>query len=166
MNNARFRAGAFSLVEVTLALGVAAIALLAIFGLLPVGINNNQASIQQTAATNIATGIIADLKQVPSAAAIAANGALTTISPQYHIDITNCPPPPANPTTIYLDQSGGLVTSKTDPKARYWATIVLIQPSSQPSSPTRTATFGNIKIGWPAAGSLGYVSVFVALDRN
>ena len=48
---------AFSLVEVTLALGVAAFCLIAVFGLLPVGVNSDQTSIQQTAAASLATSI-------------------------------------------------------------------------------------------------------------
>ena len=40
----------FSLVEVTLALGVASVCLIAIFGLLPVGLRTNQDAIQQVAA--------------------------------------------------------------------------------------------------------------------
>ena len=49
---------AFSLVEVTLALGIAAFCLLAIFGLLPVGIKSQQNAIGQTVAAGIATGIV------------------------------------------------------------------------------------------------------------
>jgi len=148
---------AFSLVEVTLALGVAAFALLAIFGLLPVGISNNQASIQQTAATNIATAIIADLKQTPNVTQIASSGtvALTPTSPRYGINVTS----PS--TTIYLDDSGSPQASAG--VARYKATIALTQPASG-----RTATTGILKIGWPAAApvSQGSITVFVALDRN
>src|SRR5207248_1091899 len=48
----------FSLIEVALALGVAAFALVAIIGLIPVGLNSNQASSEQTAAAGLAAGII------------------------------------------------------------------------------------------------------------
>jgi len=49
----------FSLVEVALALAITAFCLVAVFGLLPVGLNSNQASTEQTAAANIARSIIA-----------------------------------------------------------------------------------------------------------
>ena len=42
---------AFSLVEVTLALGIAAICLVALFGLMPVGVQTNRSATSQTAAT-------------------------------------------------------------------------------------------------------------------
>src|SRR5215813_5749765 len=53
---------AFSLVEVTLALGIAAFCLIAVFGLMPVGVQINRNATSQTAATNIIGAIIADLR--------------------------------------------------------------------------------------------------------
>ena len=53
---------AFSLVEVTLALGVAAFSLLIILGMLPVSLKTNQASTQQTNANGIISQIAADLR--------------------------------------------------------------------------------------------------------
>jgi type II secretory pathway pseudopilin PulG len=52
---------AFTLIEVTLALGVAAFCLLTIFALLPIGLNTNQNAYQQTIAAGIATAVAADL---------------------------------------------------------------------------------------------------------
>ena len=56
------RAAAFSLVEVTLALGVAAICLLPLVGLLPAGLKTQQASAQQTIANQIMTVLLSDLR--------------------------------------------------------------------------------------------------------
>lgn len=53
---------AFTLVEVSLALGVASFCLLSIVGLLPVGLTSNQASIEQTMAVNISSAIVSDLR--------------------------------------------------------------------------------------------------------
>jgi len=53
---------AFSLVEVTLALGVAAVALLAILGVLPASLKTQQAGIQQTTANSIISQISSDLR--------------------------------------------------------------------------------------------------------
>src|SRR5204863_2075396 len=53
---------AFSLVEVTLALGVAAFCLIAVLGLLPTSLKTQQASIQQTTANSIISQIFADLR--------------------------------------------------------------------------------------------------------
>jgi type II secretory pathway pseudopilin PulG len=52
----------FSLVEVTLALGVAALCLLGLLGLLPVGAKTQQASIQQTTANQIISQIYSALR--------------------------------------------------------------------------------------------------------
>ena len=53
---------AFSLVEVTLALGIAAFCLIAVFGLIPVGVQTNRNATSQTAATNIIASVIADMR--------------------------------------------------------------------------------------------------------
>ncbi|MEI8309442.1 MAG: prepilin-type N-terminal cleavage/methylation domain-containing protein [Verrucomicrobiota bacterium] len=146
----------FSLVEVTLAIGIAGFALLAIFGLLPVGLSSNQASIQQTEAANIVTGIVADLRQVPNATAIASNPSLSSVSPKYGIDAAGAG------STIFLDESGAL--ESTAAQARYKAVAQLTQPSAG----QRTATYGSVIISWPAAATnpSGTVKSFLALDRN
>src|SRR5438094_8087654 len=56
---------AFSLVEVTLALGIAAFCLIAVFGLIPVGVQTNRNATSQTAATNIMAAVVADLRATP-----------------------------------------------------------------------------------------------------
>jgi Tfp pilus assembly protein PilV len=53
---------AFSLVEVTLALGVAAFCLIAVFGLMPVGVQTNRNATSQTAATAIMTSVVSDMR--------------------------------------------------------------------------------------------------------
>jgi len=56
------RTGGFSLVEVTLALGVAAICLILLLGLLAVGIKTQQSGAQQTIANQIMTVLLSDLR--------------------------------------------------------------------------------------------------------
>jgi type II secretory pathway pseudopilin PulG len=56
------RTAGFSLVELTLAIGVAAFCLITVFALLPVALKTQQASIQQTTANNIITEILGDLR--------------------------------------------------------------------------------------------------------
>ncbi len=55
----------FSLVEVTLALGIAAFCLIAVFGLMPIGVQTNRNAASQTAATNIISAVVADLRATP-----------------------------------------------------------------------------------------------------
>lgn len=141
------RAAGFSLVEVSLALGIAAFALIAIFGLLPVGLDSTQDSIQQSVATNLATAIVADLRQAPAGA--------NASSPRYGVDVGQAS------TTLYLDDGGEPVPQS---QARFKVTVKLASPA--PNS--RRATSGNVSIAWPAgaADPASSVSVFVALDRN
>ena len=53
MKHSSHKAAAFSLVEITLAIGVAALALLVLLGLLPASLKTQQSSIQQTTANQI-----------------------------------------------------------------------------------------------------------------
>lgn len=143
----------FSLVEVTLALGIAAFSLLAIFGLLPVGVKSHRNAIEQTAAAGIATGIFADLRATPNANSTTAN---------YKITIPSS-------TRLFLREDGSLDTSSGD-AARYLATITFTVPS-QP----KAATLVHLLITWPAAADLennppknfsGSFEAVSALDRN
>src|SRR5215475_3874049 len=60
---ARLRSVAsFSLVELTLALGVAAFCLIAVFGLVPVGVQTNRNATSETAATNILSSVVSDIR--------------------------------------------------------------------------------------------------------
>src|SRR5438067_305615 len=59
------REAAFSLVEVTLALGIAAFCLLAVFGLMPIGVQTNRNATSQTRATNIMAAVVADMRATP-----------------------------------------------------------------------------------------------------
>ena len=147
---------AFSLVEVALALGVAAFALVAIFGLLPVGINTNTTSVQQTVATNLAAGIIADMREAPTAAALKASK-IPSGSPRYGIDVTQ-----SSSSPLYLDISGA--KKSTALQANYQVTWTLTAPTGA----YRTATYGSIVVSWPAGITppAGSVTSFVALDRN
>ena len=81
-------ASGFSLVEVTLALGIAAFCLIAVFGIMPVGVQTNRNATSQTAATNIMAAVVADLRATPTL-----NTALDAI--RYHLR--------HNPTTLYFD---------------------------------------------------------------
>src|SRR5258707_5615695 len=58
-------AAAFSLVEVTLAIGIAAFCLIAVFGLVPVAVLTNRNATSQTAAANIMAAVVANLRATP-----------------------------------------------------------------------------------------------------
>ncbi len=150
----------FSLVEVTLALGVAAISLLAIFGLLPVGLQTNRNAIEQTTAVNLLSAVIADLR----ATSPTTPRGEAAISSQFRINIP--PNPVTAPTTVTLYFTGeGQSSTSLIPESRYRLTVIFL-----PNGPgSRSATFAGLKMTWPAAHLTvpeGSAQLFTALDRN
>lgn len=143
----------FSLIEVTLALGVAAFCLIALFGLLPLGVQTNQNSISQTAAASLLSSVVADLRATPKT---------SLTSPQYDITFGTA-------KLLYFDGEGRAVTP-TDPNAapRYRVAITF------PASPIGAfaPTFVSLKVTWPALVDpattmpAGFVETFAAFDRH
>ena len=175
----RWTSTGFSLVEVTLALGVAAFCLTALFGLLPFGLNSNQQAIQQTAAGGILSAAAADLlaTRSPSPQEVASSTAV--ISQQFCISV------PVNPltaspaaTTLYFSSAGQCSTDlggSMRPDGTPWAPA--IQPVSRltvtflpDGTNPKATTFVNLRVTWPAAANVATASssvqTFVALDRN
>lgn len=144
----------FSLVEVTLALGVAAFCLLAVFGLLPIGLKTQQTAIEQTAATRIVSAVASDLRTTTRTA---------TTSPLFAITI------PANTasseSTLYFDTEGRY-SPAVSAKSRYRLTVTF----SPNNTGGRGATFVHLLVSWPAAATTGNAAgiaeTFLALDRN
>jgi uncharacterized protein (TIGR02598 family) len=153
---------AFSLVEVTLALGIAAISLLVIFSLLPIGLQTNQRSIEQTAAVDILSAVVADLRATQRGI-----GA----SPQFNVPIPANPVLAATPAPVLYFNKVGQASSALQPDSRYQVTITFLADSPSPAgSPARTATLANLRISWPAAANAtnaqGSAEIFAAFDRN
>ncbi|MDR0533234.1 MAG: hypothetical protein LBH01_04700 [Verrucomicrobiales bacterium] len=146
----------FSLVEVVLALGVASFALLAIIGMLPVGVNTQQDSMRETIATNIGTAIINDLNQVPGESE--GKGTGNTKSSLYQIEVNA-----TEREECFVDENGKLIAPSTARPTDYKVVVNLIRPASG-----RSATCGTVDISWPATAAkpLGSVTLFVSLDRN
>ena len=139
---------AFSLVELVLALGVAAFCLFAVFGLMPVGMQTNRSAASQTAAANIISIIVADLRTTPAAA---------TTSPQFSITF-------GTDKTLYFDASGQSSTSLT-PDSRYQLNV------TWNSAPTGL-NYAVLRVTWPASVDpatttpSGSVEIFTAFDRS
>jgi len=142
----------FSLVEVTLALGVAAFCLIALLGLLPLGMQTNQTAISQTTAASILSSVVADLRVTPKA---------NPTSPQYDITFGTA-------KLLYVDDQGRVVTS-TDPNAAPRCRVTITFPTSPEG--LFEPTFVSLKISWPALADpatttpAGFVETFAALDR-
>ena len=169
---------AFSLVEVTLALGVAAISLISIFGLLVTGTQTNHTAIEQSASGDILTAVAADLRATPRTSP-PGNAA---VSPQFKINIPSNPVNNAVTATIFfaaqgqcsstLDGSTKCDGSSSSPalQVRYRLTVSF-RPNDPGTTPAKTATFVNLRMTWPAAADPATVTTsaaeaFVTLDRN
>jgi|SRR6184192_3510800 len=140
------RIDAFSLVELTLALGIAAFCLIAVFGLMPVGVQTNRNATSQTAATNIMAAVVSDLRATPKA---------NTTSAQFGITFGTNPPP------LYFDVSGQFTTS-LDANSRYQLNVTW--------SGSTGLRYADLRVTWPAAATTadasGSTGMFVAFDRN
>ncbi len=152
---------AFSLVEVTLALGIAAFCLIAIFGLMPVGVQTNRNATSQTAATNIIAAVVSDLRATPKPPAI-------NTSVQYRITFGTAKTlyfDSAGECSIDVDGSTAVDGSSLSPplQTRYRLNITF------PLSPTGLS-YADVKLTWPAAATpanaSGSVETFAAFDRN
>ena len=137
---------AFSLIELTLAIGIAAFCLLAVMGLIPIAVQTNRNATSQTAANGIIASVIADMRATTSAT-----------SPQYVITF-------GNPKTLYFDSAGQFTTS-LGANSRYRASVTF------PTSPTGLS-YADIRVTWPApvdptiTTPSGSVEMFAAFDRN
>ena len=177
---------AFSLVEVTLALGIMAFCLLAVFGLLPTGLNSDKAAIQQTAAAGMAVALAADLRQTPATAA----NATVAQSPQFFIAVPTLSGQGSVIHTRFLTDDGAWASSTPttapdpaapDPNAdpsqnpRYRATLVFTRKDTA-NTTDRMATAVRVLVTWPALADpsgtglpvkfSGSFETMIALDRN
>ncbi len=137
----------FSLVEVTLALGIAAFCLIAVFALMPIGVQTNRNATSQTAATNIISAVAADLRATPKT---------STTSSQFAIQF-------GQSKDLYFNGTGGFVPDTPDANSRYHLNITF------PSSPTGLP-YADLKVTWPAAATAanasGSLEMFAAFDRR
>ncbi len=134
---------AFSLVEVILALGIAAFCLIAVLGLVPVGVQTNRNATSQTAATNILSSVVSDIRASPP-------GQLP--SAKYHINRAKL-----SRTTVCFDGQGQFVTSPTQGgtcpppgQPSYYRFRLDVQVANQPA----LVVYPNyiwLKVTWPAA---------------
>jgi len=135
----------FSLAEVTLALGIAAFCLVAVFGLIPVGVQTNHNATSQTAATNILAAVVTDLRATPN-----------TINTSSQFAITF-----GTNKTLYFDGSGQFSTS-LNANSRYQLNVTWSGSSG--------LRYADVKVTWPAAATSadanGSAEIFAAFDRN
>lgn len=150
---------AFSLVEVALALGVAALSMLVIFSLLPIGLQTNQRSLEQTTSADILSAVVADLRATP----VTNPRGNATTSTQFGIRI----PAAGNTgaTTLFLN-SAGQFASLQQSDSRYRLTVTFVSSGGG----AKAVTMANLQISWPAGAAVtnaqGSAEMFAAFDRN
>lgn len=121
----------FSLVEVSIALGIAAISLLSVLGLLPIGTSTNRNAIEQTRAASIARAIVSDLRSTPSS---------SSSSPLYKLT----PAVASGSTTLYFNEDCTSPAAAITGSSRYRATVVF-------SSVSNGVVGTQVLLSWPAA---------------
>jgi type II secretory pathway pseudopilin PulG len=130
----------FSLIEVTIALGIAAFCLITVFALLPIGINTNNNAFEQTTAAGIATAIAADLHGTPVVSTLST----TSSTSRFNIIIPTVDPSqssvstPAN-QTMFFTTAGAPWTppGQTDPVG----VDATVSPGNPPPHYRATITF-------------------------
>ncbi len=139
------KAAGFSLVEVTIALGLAAFGILAIFALLPTGINSSSDAVRNTVAANLASAIVSDLQATPAS---------TNYSAIYGLA-----PDSAQTNPLYLKSDGSKESDATT--ADFRAEVV-----TAPSATTQISQV-RIKVGWPAlaANPVNNFEIVTSIDR-
>jgi type II secretory pathway pseudopilin PulG len=165
---------AFSLVEITFALGVAAFCLIAVLGMLPVGLKTQQASVQQTTANQIISQIFSALR------------ADVRLPPGQESKICPDPPDPdqpcqwdqlhghwrnvATPDTMYFTQDAkqiGNINGGPPAGAVFRAKITYYGPPA----PEYTTSLAAVSVSWPAQVDpasgvpAGKVETFIAVNR-
>jgi uncharacterized protein (TIGR02598 family) len=162
MKRSLHKTTAFSLVELVLALGVAAFALTAILGILPAGLKTQQASVRQTTANGIISQIVADL------------GAAFRLPPgqqSKQFSLTGHWAAAATPDQVYFMTDGTFITGSTNQQtpptnAVFRATVTYLKP------PTETTSLADITVTWPAQVDPttgvpeGKVETFAAINRQ
>ena len=157
---------AFSLAEMTLAIGVLAFCLFAVIGMLPVSLGTQQTSTQQTTANEILAQILADLR-----ADVRLPPGQTSKEQSSGFNLHGHWAAVSTPDTIYFTNSGdqtpagGVNIGSPPSDAVFRAKITYLFP------PTSTTSLADITITWPATVDpatgvpSGKVETFIAVNR-
>lgn len=117
---------AFTMVEVVLALGVAAFTLVSLMGVLPVGLQSYKNANEEITATNLASSIIADIRATEKGA---------EISPRYGFRLQQGSAPEVRKFDQWQQQTG-------QPRYRVFTQVL---PAESPVQPRRVL----ITVSWP-----------------
>jgi len=139
----------FSLVEVTLALGIAAFCLIAVLGLVPVGVQTNRNATSQTTATNILSSVVSDIRASPKGGVSGSQTAKYKIRRAKGSGTTVCGDGQGQP-----DGPGQINNVPCRPGNWRYRLYVKIYPIATPTDPNLKPYCANyvvLKLVWPAA---------------
>lgn len=166
----------FSLVEVSIALGICSFSLVSLLGLVPIGISSNRDGVDQTTAACVVSSLVEDFRITPKTMPPSKQ-----TSPQFQVPI------PANGSeihTLFLTQEGHVIgavdaNAIAGERPKYKVSLQFAAPSAvadATKSSHKTATSVRILITWPAmadqaGGTLpthysGSYETVIALDRS
>jgi type II secretory pathway pseudopilin PulG len=165
MNHRSQSRSAFSLIEVTLALGVAAFCLIAVLAMLPVGLKTQRTSANQTKANTVMSQCVNFLRadvRLPPGQAKKAQGDWQNLSGHWQSV--------AVPDTLFFTNDGiqmGYAQGSTPAApagAVFRGTITYLFP------PTATTSIAKITVSWPANQTdltkvEGSIDMFAAVNR-
>ena len=159
----------FSLIEVTLALGLSAFCLTTLIGLIPVGLRSNQSSQEKCSAADVAAILLSDLQSAPK-------GKLLMTGSNQQVDGLTIPEADTVVTTgtqqIYYSEAVDSHNShfSTSSAGTRYLVSVSIQPPKMTNLAQRGATNVHVRVTWPALADAksaqGALEMFSALDRN
>ena len=162
-----YRNAGFSLVEITLALGLAALCLIGLLALLAAGLQTQQASIRQSTANDIITEILGDLR-----ADIRLPPGQASHEGLYGFGLHGHWAQMYAPDTIFFTNdvqwTGNVYQGNPppDPGAAFRAKITYLFP------PNASTSVARIAVSWPAQGipggtpaPAGQVETFMAINR-
>ena len=158
---------AFSLLEAAVAVGIAGFCLIAMLGLLPVGLRNNQSSIQQAAAGSALFAVVSDIFATPvDPSATAAGKSVSSLQFKIPIPATSPSDSAVAPLATLYFVGDGRWTPALQPNSQYKLTVT---PVANRTGLRKTVLL-NLRVTWPAAAvstnTVGSVETFVALNRN
>ncbi len=163
--NKRFTCtSAFSLIELTVAIGIAAFCLITVFGLIPIAVQTNRNATSQTRATNIMAAVVADLRAALNAAPKSAQFGIAfgTNATRYFDGEGRCS----------CDSAGSQkLNSVTGSCSDIWSPALQLRYQLNVTWSGSTALrYADLKVSWPAvatsANASGSAEMFTAFDRN
>ena len=170
------------MVEIVLALGIVAFALLALMALLPVGIKSNQISTEETQAACILTTLEADLRNTHPAANNGLSQLLgltlpyqTNASNQISVNTALALNKVSSLYSVGVNDDGTPVAyTSTAPRPRYQASVIYTQA---PAANSLTPVHARLIVNWPpctgttpaqltsAASVSGFVEAYVTFPQ-